>query len=48
MKHVEVDVIRASRGEKPDQGQMLLEEFIQRCEQEIATRGVAHATAAAS
>jgi threonyl-tRNA synthetase len=32
------------RGEKPDQGQMLLEEFIQRCDQEIATKGTAHAT----
>ncbi|HEY8666571.1 MAG TPA: threonine--tRNA ligase [Tepidisphaeraceae bacterium] len=35
-----------ARGDKPDQGQMPLEEFIQRCQQEIATRGSAHATAA--
>ena len=32
------------RGEKADQGQMMLEEFIQRCEQEISTKGQAHAT----
>jgi threonyl-tRNA synthetase len=31
------------RGEKPDQGQMALTEFIERCQQEIATRGVAPA-----
>jgi threonyl-tRNA synthetase len=30
--------------EKPDQGQMPLAEFLQRCQQEIATKGVAHAT----
>jgi threonyl-tRNA synthetase len=28
------------RGEKPDQGQMPLTEYVQRCEQEIATKGV--------
>jgi threonyl-tRNA synthetase len=36
------------RGENPDQGQLPLEEFIQRCEQEIATKGVTHATASAA
>jgi threonyl-tRNA synthetase len=35
-----------ARGDKPDQGQMPLAEFIQRCEQEVSTRGAAHATAA--
>jgi threonyl-tRNA synthetase len=34
-----------ARGDKPDQGQMPLAEFIQRCEQEVSTRGAAHATA---
>ncbi len=33
------------RGDKPDHGQMSLEEFVQRCEQEIATRGQPHAAA---
>ncbi|HEX8522515.1 MAG TPA: threonine--tRNA ligase [Tepidisphaeraceae bacterium] len=33
-----------ARGANPDQGQMLLTEFVQRCEQEIATKGVAQAT----
>ena len=37
-----------ARGDKPDQGVMPLEEFIQRCEQEVSTRGAAHATAAPS
>lgn len=32
------------RGEKPDQGQMSLTEFIDRCKQEVATRGVTTAT----
>jgi threonyl-tRNA synthetase len=32
-------------GKGHDQGQMPLTEFIQRCQQEIATRGAAHATA---
>ncbi len=36
------------RGEKPDQGQMLLREFVQRCEQEIASKCVAPATAPAA
>ena len=35
------------RGEKPDQGVMPLAEFIQRCEQEIATKGVAPAATSA-
>jgi threonyl-tRNA synthetase len=33
------------RGPNPDQGQMALSEFIQRCDQEIATRGESHVTA---
>jgi threonyl-tRNA synthetase len=32
------------RGEKPDQGQMPLAEFVQRLQQEIATKGVATST----
>jgi threonyl-tRNA synthetase len=40
-----VSVRTPRNAEKPDQGQMPLAEFVQRCEQEIATRGVSHATA---
>jgi threonyl-tRNA synthetase len=34
------------RGDKPDQGQMSLTEFIERCQQEISTRGATPATPA--
>ncbi|HEV2295407.1 MAG TPA: threonine--tRNA ligase [Tepidisphaeraceae bacterium] len=40
-----VSVRTPRNAEQPDQGQMLLEEFLQRASQEIATKGVAHATA---
>jgi threonyl-tRNA synthetase len=40
-----VSVRTPRNAEKPDQGQMALEEFINRAEQEIETRGAAHATA---
>src|SRR5439155_26135997 len=40
-----VSVRTPRNADKPDQGQMPLEEFIQRAEQEISTRGVVHATA---
>jgi threonyl-tRNA synthetase len=39
-----VSVRTPRNAEKPDQGQMVLEEFINRAEQEIETRGAAHAT----
>jgi threonyl-tRNA synthetase len=42
-----VSVRTPRNAEKPDQGQMPLEEFLQRAEQEIATKGVTHATATA-
>jgi threonyl-tRNA synthetase len=40
-----VSVRTPRNAEKPDQGSMPLQEFIQRAEQEIATKGVTHATA---
>ncbi|MDQ3439500.1 MAG: threonine--tRNA ligase [Planctomycetota bacterium] len=40
-----VSVRTPRNAEKPDQGQMPLEEFLQRAGQEIATKGVTHATA---
>jgi threonyl-tRNA synthetase len=43
-----VSVRTPRNAEKPDQGQMPLEEFMNRAEQEITTRGVTHATATAS
>jgi threonyl-tRNA synthetase len=39
-----VSVRTPRNAEKPDQGQMSLSEFIQRAEQEVATRGITHAT----
>jgi threonyl-tRNA synthetase len=42
-----VSVRTPRNAEKPDQGSMPLEEFLQRAEQEIATKGVTHATATA-
>ena len=42
-----VSVRTPRNAEKPDQGQMPLEEFINRAEQEITTRGASHATATA-